>query len=276
MQVGKYINKMANAAYEAEAASELGEDPKVKAIVDRIHDWYDNFFHTIEDAGLRGDAGYVENGYINHIWDKEKSDPSAWEKYVENFQRTKSANMRHRTISTYADGIEVGLVPKFNDVAKIMSYYSRQNNEAIANKKYLDDLSFLTVDELNDDGEVTRTLPVLNSHHPSRFDEERYKMYHVPGVGDVWVLKEVSRRFSSIFGTMRTQDIPDWLSNVGKGYDLLGSTMKKIQLGLSGFHMGGLSEVALAQMRPGHAQLRGGPLEAKPQTRRRHTSIRTP
>ena len=250
MQVGKYINKMANAAYEAEAASELGEDPKVKAIVDRIHDWYDNFFHTIEDAGLRGDAGYVENGYINHIWDKEKSDPSAWEKYVENFQRTKSANMRHRTISTYADGIEVGLVPKFNDVAKIMSYYSRQNNEAIANKKYLDDLSFLTVDELNDDGEVTRTLPVLNSHHPSRFDEERYKMYHVPGVGDVWVLKEVSRRFSSIFGTMRTQDIPDWLSNVGKGYDLLGSTMKKIQLGLSGFHMGALSEVALAQMRP--------------------------
>ena len=199
---------------------------------------------------MRGDAGYVENGYINHIWDKEKSDPSAWEKYVENFQRTKSANMRHRTISTYADGIVVGLVPKFNDVAKIMSYYSRQNNEAIANKKFLDDLSFLTVDELNGDGEVTRTLPVLNSHHPSRFDEERYKMYHVPGVGDVWVLKEVSRRFSSIFGTMRTQDIPDWLSNIGKGYDLLGSTMKKIQLGLSGFHMGALSEVALAQMRP--------------------------
>ena len=250
MQVGKYILKISDAAYAAAAASKLGEDPEVKAIVDRIHDWYDNFFHVIEDAGLRGDAGYVENGYINHIWDKEKSDPSAWEKYVENFQRTKSANMRHRTISTYADGIVVGLVPKFNDVAKIMSYYSRQNNEAIANKKFLDDLSFLTVDELNGDGEVTRTLPVLNSHHPSRFDEERYKMYHVPGVGDVWVLKEVSRRFSSIFGTMRTQDIPDWLSNIGKGYDLLGSTMKKIQLGLSGFHMGALSEVALAQMRP--------------------------
>lgn len=250
MQVGKYIVKMSDAAYAAEAASKLGEDPDVKAIVDRIHDWYDNFFHVIEDAGLRGDAGYVENGYINHIWDKEKSDPSAWEKYVENFQRTKSANMRHRTISTYADGIEVGLVPKFNDVAKIMSYYSRQNNEAIANKKFLDDLSFLTVSELNQDGEEVRTLPVLNSHHPNRFDEERYQMYHVPGVGDVWVLKEVARRFASIFGTMRTQDIPDWLTKTGKVYDLLGSTMKKIQLSISGFHMGALSEVALAQMRP--------------------------
>ena len=250
MQVGKYIVKMSDAAYAAAEAGKLGEDPEVKAIVDRIHDWYDNFFHAIEDAGLRGDAGYVENGYINHIWDKEKSDPSAWEKYVENFQRTKSANMRHRTISTYADGIEVGLVPKFNDVAKIMSYYSRQNNEAIANKKFLDDLSFLTISELNSDGEVVRALPVLNSHHPSRFDEERYQMYHVPGVGDVWVLKEVARRFASIFGTMRTQDIPDWLTKTGKVYDLLGSTMKKIQLSISGFHMGALSEVALAQMRP--------------------------
>lgn len=250
MQVGKYIVKMSDAAYAAAAASKLGEDPDVKAIVDRIHDWYDNFYHVIEDAGLRGDAGYVENGYINHIWDKDKSDAGAWEKYIENYQRTKSGNMRHRTISTYADGIEVGLVPKFNDVAQIMSYYSRQNNEAIANKKFLDDLSFLTVSELNKDGEVVRTLPVLNSHHPSRFDEEKYKMYHVPGVGDVWVLKEVSRRFSSIFGTMRTQDIPDWLSKLGKGYDLLGSTMKKIQLSISGFHMGALSEVALAQMRP--------------------------
>lgn len=250
MQVGKYIVKMSDAAYAAAAASKLGEDPDVKAIVDRIHDWYDNFYHVIEDAGLRGDAGYVENGYINHIWDKKKSDAGAWEKYVENYQRTKSGNMRHRTISTYADGIEVGLVPKFNDVAQIMSYYSRQNNEAIANKKFLDDLSFLTVSELNKDGEVVRTLPVLNSHHPNRFDEERYKMYHVPGVGDVWVLNEVSRRFSSIFGTMRTQDIPDWLSKTGKVYDLLGSTMKKIQLSISGFHMGALSEVALAQMRP--------------------------
>ena len=267
MQVGKYIVKMSEAAYAAAAASKLGEDPDVKAIVDRIHDWYDNFYHVIEDAGLRGDAGYVENGYINHIWDKEKSDADAWEKYVENYQRTKSGNMRHRTISTYADGIEVGLVPKFNDVAQIMSYYSRQNNEAIANKKFLDDLSFLTVSELNKDGEVVRTLPVLNSHHPSRFDEERYKMYHVPGVGDVWVLNEVSRRFSSIFGTMRTQDIPDWLSKTGKVYDLLGSTMKKIQLSISGFHALALTEVAIAQMGPINGvrwAVKSLPIELKP------------
>lgn len=250
MQVGKYIGYLDMAASMADESSALSDDPRVKAIVDRIHDWYDNFFHVIEDAGLRGDAGYIAEGYINHIWDKDKSDAEAWNTYVENFQRTKSANMRHRTVDTYLDGIKVGLVPKFNDIAQIMSYYSRQNNEAIANKKFLDDLSFLTVSETNKDGEVTRILPVLNSHKPGKFDEERYQMYHVPGVGDVWVLKDVAGRFASIFGTMRTQDIPNWLSNIGKGYDLLGSTMKKIQLSISGFHAFALTEVAIAQMGP--------------------------
>ena len=250
VSVSKYILKMALAADDMERSMALAEEPKVQELVGKIHEWYDDFYHAIEDAGLRGDAGYIPEGYINHIWDKDKSDKEAWNKYIENYQRTKSANMRHRDVPTYSDGIQLGLVPKFDDVAKIMSYYSRQNNEAIANKKFLDDLSFLTISEKNEDGEVTRTLPVMNSHHPNRFDEERYKMYHVPGVGDVWVLKEVSRRFASIFGTMRTQDAAGWLSNIGKGYDMAGSVMKKIQLGFSGFHMQALSEVALAQMRP--------------------------
>ena len=267
LQVGKYINKLAEALKEADGVDNLSEDPRVKAITDKIHDWYDNFFHLIEDAGLRGDAGYIANGYINHIWDKAKSDAGAWSKYVENYQRTKSQNMRHREIATYLDGIAVGLVPKFTDVGQIMSYYSRQNNEAIANKKFLDDLSFLTISELNSDGEVVRTLPVLNSHHPSRFDEERYQVYHVPGVGDVWVLKDVARRFSSIFGTMRTQDIPDWLTKIGKGYDLLASTMKKIQLSISGFHALALTEVAIAQMGPINGvrwAVKSLPIELKP------------
>ena len=230
-----------------------GIDPDIKPIIDEIHDWYDNFFHLLEDAGLRGGAGYIENGYINHVWDKDKSDPSAWEEYVDNFQRTKSKNMKHREILTYKDGIKIGLVPKFTDVGKLIAYYSRSNNEAIANRKFLDDLSFITISETNKDGEVTRTLPLMDSNKPSAFNEERYAMYHIPGVGDVWVLKDIQRRFASIFGTMRTKDIPDWLSKVGKGCDLGASTMKKIQLSFSGFHALALTEVAGAQMRPDRA-----------------------
>lgn len=250
LRVTKWMGKLAEAQLMANRAHTLSDNPEVQGLVSKIHDWYDEFFHLIEDAGLRGDAGYISEGYVNHIWSKEKSDPEAYERYVENYQRTKSPNMRKREIATYVDGISVGLVPKYDDILSIMAYYSRSNNEAIANKKFLDDLSFLCVEERNKDGEVVNALPLLSSVHPSVFNRERYVMYHVPGVGDVWVLKDVQRRFSSIFGTMRTQDVPDWLSKVGKAYDTGGSVMKKIQLSFSGFHAGALTEVAIAQMRP--------------------------
>ena len=250
IKIAKYAQRVAYAALLTQRSNELADNPKVRKIVEKIKDWYDEFFHLLEDAGLRGDAGYIGEGYVNHIWDKERSDQEAYERYVENYQRTKSSNMRHREIATYLDGIGVGLVPKFTDIGQIMSYYSRQNNEAIANRKFLDALSFLTIAHKNNDGEVTEVLPILNSHKPDRLDEEKYEMFHVPGIGDVWVLKEVAGKFSTIFGTMRTKDIPNWLSKLGKNYDLLASTMKKIQLSVSGFHALALSEVALAQMGP--------------------------
>lgn len=230
----------------------IKKGPELDSLLDDIKDWYDEFYHVIEDAGLRNDAGYIPEGYVNHVWDKSKSNPSAWNKYIENLQRTKSPNMRHREIETYQQGIDVGLVPKYDDICDILAHYSRENNQAVANKKFLDDLSFLVVEETNEDGEVISALPLLDSKKPS-FGEDSYAMYHVPGIGDVWVLKDVQKRFATIFGTMRTPDVSDWLSKLGRAYDLTGSTMKKIQLSFSGFHMGALTEVAMAQMRPDRA-----------------------
>lgn len=225
--------------------------PELQKVLDDIKDWYDEFYHVLEDAGLRGNAGYIAQGYVNHIWDKEKSDPKAWKEYVENYQRTKSPNMKKREIPTYAEGIAVGLVPKFTDITDIMSYYSRSNNEAVANRKFLDDLACINIDELNKDGEVVRSLPLITNVEPFHLDKESYtKPYDVPGVGDVWVHKAAKQRFASVFGTMRTADIPDWVHSLGKGWDVIGGTAKKIQLSFSGFHAGALTEVALAQMRP--------------------------
>ena len=225
---------------------------EIDELVSHIKDWYDEFYHLLDEAGLRNDAGYIDN-YVNHVWDKEKSDPKAWEKYIENYQRTKSPNMRHREIDTYQEGIDVGLVPKYKDIADMIAHYSRQNNEAIANKRFLQDLTGYVVEELNGDGEVVSILPLLKSEKPDALTRDRYAQYYVPGVGDVYVIKDVQKRFASVFGTIRTQDVSDWLQDLGKGYDLASSTMKKIQLSLSGFHMLALSEVALAQMRPDRA-----------------------
>ena len=227
--------------------------PGLADVLRDIKEWYDYFYHAIEDAGLRNDAGYIEEGYVNHIWDREKSDPDAWDKYVENFQRTKSPNMREREVPTYMQGIEYGLVPKYRDIADILAYYSSSNNQAIANRKMLDDLSFIVVEELNADGEVVSALPLLNSEKPSVMVKDRYKMYQVPGIGEVWVIKDIQRQFANVFGTMRTQDIPEWLTQTGKAYDVVSSTAKKIELSFSAFHMGALTEVAMAQMRPDRA-----------------------
>lgn len=233
------------------AAMPIQVTPELQKVLDDIKDWYDEFYHVLEDAGLRGDAGYIAQGYVNHIWDKEKSDPKAWKEYVENYQRTKSPNMKKREIPTYAEGIAVGLAPKFTDITDIMSYYSRSNNEAVANRKFLDDLRCINIDELNKDGEVVRSLPLITNVEPFHLDKESYtKPYDVPGVGDVWVHKAAKQRFASVFGTMRTADIPDWVHSLGKGWDVIGGTAKKIQLSFSGFHAGALTEVALAQMRP--------------------------
>ena len=231
----------------------IKEDAELTALLDHIKDWYDEFYHVLEDAGLRGEAGYIEEGYVNHVWSREKSDPKAWEKYVENFQRTKSPNMRHREIETYRMGRDVGLAPKFDDIIGILSYYSVSNNEAVANKKFLDDLSFIVVEETNADGEVVSILPLLNSNKPEIMVADRYEMYHVPGVGDVWVIKDIQRQFANVFGTMRTKDVQEWVSKMGKIYDTASSTAKKIELSFSAFHMGALTEVAMAQMRPDRA-----------------------
>lgn len=227
--------------------------PGMQELLDDIKDWYDEFYHVLEDVGLRNEAGYIAEGYVNHVWDKQKSDPKAWERYVENWQRTKSPNMHTREIPTYMQGIEVRLVPKYHDIVDIMAYYSASNNEAVANKKFLDDLSFIVVEEKNTDGEVVSVLPLLNSNKPNIAVSDRYDMYKVPGVGDIWVLKDIQRSFSNIFGTIRTKDIPEWLTKAGKVYDITSGLAKKIELSFSAFHMGALAEVAMAQMRPDRA-----------------------
>ena len=246
--------KQFEAAYAAtaelpssELLDKLENDETTKELLGEIKDWYDLMYHYIENAGLRGDAGYIAEGYVNHIWDKSKSDPEAYDRYV----RLKSANMRHREIPTYADGIAVGLVPKFTDILDIMSYYSRQNIEAVSNRHLLDNLLNLCVDVKNTDGEVVQQLPVVTTASPSFGDRSRYERYEIPGIsGDVWVLKDVKGWFNAIFGTERTPGIGPKMRSAAKAYDVLSGILKTIQLSFSFFHAGALTEVSVAQQGP--------------------------
>ena len=235
--------------------------PEMKAAIDSIRDWYNYTYDWLRDNHtLREDTGYNAD-YVNHIWDKEKSDKQAYAMYVENRQRTKSPNEKPRTISTLMEGISVGLVPKTTDITKMMAYYSRSNIEAWANKTMLQELSGLNVIERNEDGEIVSSDPLLSSSAP--FNLEQYKYFEIPGVGPVWVYnvspKQVKvknpitdnekviyseasagDRFGVVFDTY--QSSPFW-----KTFDTLASSAKKLELGFSGFHAGALTEVYMVQ-----------------------------
>lgn len=235
--------------------------PEMKAAIDSIRDWYNYTYDWLKDNHtLREDTGYNAD-YVNHIWDKEKSDKQAYAMYVENRQRTKSPNEKPRTISTLMEGISVGLVPKTTDITKMMAYYSRSNIEAWVNKTMLQELSGLNVIERNEDGEIVSSDPLLSSSAP--FNLEQYKYFEIPGVGPVWVYnvspKQVKvknpitdnekvlyseasagDRFGVVFETY--QSSPFW-----KAFDTAASSAKKLELGFSGFHAGALTEVYMVQ-----------------------------
>ena len=235
--------------------------PEMKASIDSIRDWYNYTYDWLKDNHtLREDTGYNAD-YVNHIWDKEKSDKQAYAMYVENRQRTKSPNEKPRTISTLMEGISVGLVPKTTDITKMMAYYSRSNIEAWVNKTMLQELSGLNVIERNEDGEIISSDPLLSSTPP--FNLEQYQYFEIPGVGPVWVYnvspKQVKvknpitgkekvlyseasagDRFGVVFETY--QSSPFW-----KAFDTLASSAKKLELGFSGFHAGALTEVYMVQ-----------------------------
>ena len=235
--------------------------PEMQAALDSIRDWYNYTYDWLMDNHtLKAGTGYNVD-YVNHIWDKEKSDKQAYAMYVENRQRTKSPNEKPRTISTLMEGISVGLVPKTTDITKMMAYYSRSNIEAWVNKTMLQELSGLNVIERNEDGEIVSSDPLLSSTPP--FNLEQYQYFEIPGVGPVWVYNESPKeikvknpitdkenvlyseasagdRFGVVFETYQSSRFWKW-------FDKLASTLKKLELGFSGFHAGALTEVYMVQ-----------------------------
>lgn len=222
---------------------------EMQSLLDKIREWYDKTFTWLKDSHtVREDIGYT-NDYVNHRWDKEKSDDKAYADLVEGRQRTKSPNEKPRKISTFMEGVDAGLVPKTTDITDLLAYYSQSNIEAFANKTFLQELSGINVIERNKDGEITSSMPLLTSIQPKEMmvDENKYTPYVVPGINTVWVYnqgkifnKSAEDWFNAAFGTVK-------LPKVLKGVKNAMSIAKTLELGFSGFHAGALTEVYAVQ-----------------------------
>lgn len=222
---------------------------EMQSLLDKIREWYDKTFTWLKDSHtVREDIGYT-NDYVNHRWDKKKSDDKAYADLVEGRQRTKSPNEKPRKVSTYMEGVDAGLVPKTTDIIDLLAYYSQSNIEAFANKTFLQELSGINVIERNKDGEITSSMPLLTSIQPKEMmvDENKYTPYVVPGINTVWVYnqgkifnKSAEDWFNAAFGTVK-------LPKVLKGVKNAMSIAKTLELGFSGFHAGALTEVYAVQ-----------------------------
>ena len=222
---------------------------EMQSLLDKIREWYDKTFTWLKDSHtVREDIGYTAD-YVNHRWDKEKSDDKAYADLVEGRQRTKSPNEKPRKVSTYMEGVDAGLVPKTTDITDLLAYYSQSNIEAFANKAFLQELSGINVIERNKDGEITSSMPLLSSIQPKEMmvDENKYTPYVVPGINTVWIYnqgkifnKSAEDWFNAAFGTVK-------LSKILKGIKNAMSIAKTLELGFSGFHAGALTEVYAVQ-----------------------------
>lgn len=222
---------------------------EMQSLLDKIREWYDKTFTWLKDSHtVREDIGYTKD-YVNHRWDKEKSDDKAYADLVEGRQRTKSPNEKPRKVSTYMEGVDAGLVPKTTDITDLLAYYSQSNIEAFANKTFLQELSGINVIERNKDGEITSSMPLLSSIQPKEMmvDENKYTPYVVPGINTVWIYnqgkifnKSAEDWFNAAFGTVK-------LPKVLKGIKNAMSIAKTLELGFSGFHAGALTEVYAVQ-----------------------------
>lgn len=222
---------------------------EMQSLLDKIREWYDKTFTWLKDSHtVREDIGYTKD-YVNHRWDKEKSDDKAYADLVEGRQRTKSPNEKPRKVSTYMEGVDAGLVPKTTDITDLLAYYSQSNIEAFANKTFLQELSGINVIERNKDGEITSSMPLLSSIQPKEMmvDENKYTPYVVPGINTVWVYnqgkifnKSAEDWFNAAFGTVKLPKALKWIKNAM-------SIAKTLELGFSGFHAGALTEVYAVQ-----------------------------
>lgn len=225
----KAIPFIIEGTYNGEVSKELA------VVVRRVKDWFENVYQALQAADAMHSSGKIKN-YVTHIWDKNRTPKAVYENYI----NTRSKYTNRRSIDTYAEGIALGMVPKYDDICDIMLEYGHIANEAIANKDFTDFLHMLRVD-----GEPVLKDVTIRDPMYVRTSSEALDGYKVH--------KYAKGIVENVLGTVRTENAPEWMQKLAHFYDVSGSLKKKINLSLSFFHHGALLETAVGAMNPAKA-----------------------
>jgi len=106
---------------------ELSKDPEIIAGAERWKQTTDFLYKDLQALAKQEgvDMGYIDN-YVTHFW---KESPQR----VQQIMSAKGRSFGSRTIPTYAEGIELGLTPRYSNPAEIMSEYVAKIEKTKAN-----------------------------------------------------------------------------------------------------------------------------------------------
>lgn len=218
--------------------------PHLNGVIERIRGWYDDIYNVMMEEGLftgKQYKSYIDN-YVTHIWDFDKSDPDAVAS-MRSYIRMSDPYTRTRVVKTLKDGLEMGLKPKYDDIADILLDYGHYATETIANRRLVKFIKGLNIEEKGKNGEPYY-MPVLIDDDVKDADYQRIDNNALDGYK---VYKRAVNDLNVIFGKQHWSD-NKLLQKLGRMYDTAGSVMKKVNLSLSFFHHGALTETALPMM----------------------------
>lgn len=95
-----------------------------------IRNEYNKLYADASKSGI--DVSYLKN-YITHIWKQNPQEVAQIFKSA----RGKFKFAKDRYIPTYAEGTQLGLKPKYQSIAQIMTEYTRKLNETKANIEFI-------------------------------------------------------------------------------------------------------------------------------------------
>ena len=104
---------------------------KLQEVVDKVVNWFDGMYDELLNNGVAYGCSRLDN-YVTHIWDMSLSDADAVESYNQ-MLKMRSPYTKKRVITSLAEGISMGLVPKYTDITDIMQDYGQVATLTIAN-----------------------------------------------------------------------------------------------------------------------------------------------
>lgn len=180
--------------------------------VGSLHKAFDSLYKQAKELGI--DIGYRQN-YITHYWKQPQDEVRAL--YQQFKQRAGFQN--ERTIPTYAEGLKMGLTPRFTNPAQILTQYATNLKQLQANLEFFK--------ELRDKGfivpaSVGRTNPGFVPISGFGFPRNASEIEGQTFIGNYYAPEEIAATLNKLFA-------PENTGKLGTALDITGRISGKAQ-----------------------------------------------